>query len=188
MSTYKSNIQKLDTPWRRAALPPEETLLALGLTADGDMADIGCGIGYFSIPAARIVGPDHKVYAIDPSAEMIAESIKRGMDAGVGNIQFVHSAPLDFKLADESVTYALLANVFHEIPEKGPFLELVWKILKPAGKLILIEWNHEFKEYGPPENHRITESETDRWIEDAGFHIVTKKQIGSQFFGRLYQK
>ena len=188
MSTYKTNIQKLDSPWRRKALPPTETLLALGLTPDGDLADLGCGIGYFSIPAAKLLGRDHMVYAIDPSPDMIAETGKRAKEAGIDNIQCILSDPLDFKLADNSVEFALIANVFHEIPEKEPFLREVWRILKPAGKLILIEWNEEIQEYGPPADHRISEEETDRWLEAAGFTIKQKKPIGNQFYGRLYQK
>jgi ubiquinone/menaquinone biosynthesis C-methylase UbiE len=188
MSTYKSNIQKLDSPWRRTALPPEETLRSLGLTENGNLADIGCGIGYFSIPAAAIIGYGHLVYAIDPSEEMIEEATKRANAAGLDNIRFIQSDPLDFKLPESSVEFALLANVFHEIPEKDLFLAQVWNLLKPDGKLILIEWNPEVKEYGPPLAHRITEKETDRLMEVAGFHVLMKKPISGLFFGRLYQK
>lgn len=188
MSSYKTNIQKLDNPWRRSVLPPEDTLLDLGLTGDGDLADIGCGIGYFTIPAAKIVGQDHLVYAIDPSQVMIEETENRAKTAGIDNIRYILSEPLDFKLAENAVEFALLANVFHEIEDKESFLHQVRHILKPEGKLILIEWNSEIKEYGPPADHRITEDETDNWMKDAGFTVLMKKQIGSQFFGRLYQK
>jgi len=188
MSTYKSNIQKLDSPWRRIALPPQETLIALGLNAEIDFADIGCGIGYFTIPAASIVKPPHVVYALDPSAEMIAEAQKRADEAGISHIKFVLSDPLDFRIPNSSVDFALLANVFHEIPEKELFIRLVKDILRPSGKLALVEWNHQIMDVGPPENHRISEEETDRWMCEGGFEVMNKLNIGEMFYGRVYLK
>lgn len=188
MSTYKSNIQKLDSPWRRIALPPEETLLALGLTQDVDFADIGCGIGYFTIPAAKIVSPIHKIYAIDPAADMIAEARKRAREAGICNIEFVQSDPMDFKIPNESVDFALLANVLHEIQGKETFARQIWDVLRPGGKLAMIEWNSQIMEMGPPENHRISQQETDRYMLEAGFNLFDALDLGNMFFGRVYIK
>lgn len=53
---------KLDNPRRREILPPEETLSSFGLPPGAIMADIGCGIGYFTFPAARLLGPEGKVF------------------------------------------------------------------------------------------------------------------------------
>lgn len=188
MSSYKSNIQKLDTPWRRTALPPQETLISLGLTPDTDFADIGCGIGYFTIPAAAMIQPQRLVYAIDPSAEMLAETARRAEEAEIHNIQLILSNPLDFKIPPASVDFALLANVLHEIPEKDRFVAQIFKILKPGGTLALIEWNHHMMDMGPPENHRISEIETDRLMHDGGFEILKKLSFGEMFFGRVYLK
>jgi len=188
MSTYKSNIQKLDSPWRRIALPPKETLISLGLAPDMDFADIGCGIGYFTIPAATIIQATHSIYAIDPSSEMLAEASKRAKEAGARQIEFVLSDPLDFKIPTASVDFALLANVFHEISDKEPFVRLVKDILKPGGKMALIEWNQQIMDMGPPANHRITEEESDRWLQEAGFEVINKLNLGEMFYGRVYLK
>jgi len=188
MTTYKSNIQKLDSPWRRIALPPKETLQRLGLTDDVDFADIGCGIGYFTIPAAAMIQTGHKIYAIDPAADMIAEAHKRAVDAGIDRIQFVQSEPQDFKIPLESIDFALLANVFHEISEKELFVRQIWEILRPGGKLALIEWNNQIMDMGPPENHRISEEDTDRYMLDGGFERASTLDLGEMFFGKVYIK
>ncbi len=188
MESYKSNIQKLDSPWRRIALPPSETLISLGLTAGVDFADIGCGIGYFTIPAALIIGPLNVVYAVDPSIEMIEEASKRADEAGLHHITFVHSEPMDFKIPKSSIDFALVANVFHEISEKENFVNQLWSILKPGGKVALIEWNSQIKEMGPPENHRISEDRTDQWMLSGGFAIKSTINIGEMFYGKVYIK
>ena len=55
------NKHKLDNEKRRELLPPDETLIKLGLHEGDIMADIGCGIGYFTIPASKIAG-DSGIY------------------------------------------------------------------------------------------------------------------------------
>lgn len=71
------NKGKLDNPERRKLLPPEEVLLELGLKKGQNMADIGCGIGYFTIPAGEIVGREAKVYGVDILEEMLRELDQR---------------------------------------------------------------------------------------------------------------
>lgn len=188
MATYKENIQKLDSPWRRIALPPKETLISLGLTPDMDFADIGCGIGYFTVPAAFIIDPSHPVYAIDPSTEMLNEARRRAEEAGLEHINFVHSEPYDFKIPKAAVDFALLANVFHEISEKDPFIGQIRDALKTGGKLALIEWNNQIMDVGPPAGHRISEDETDRLMQEGGFEIKQKLSLGEMFYGRVYLK
>ena len=68
---------KLDNPERRKILPPPITLEKLYLQKGDIVADVGCGIGYFNIPAAVIVGEMGKVYAIDISEEMLREVQER---------------------------------------------------------------------------------------------------------------
>ena len=67
------NKHKLDNETRRKMLPPEQTLLSLGLKEGDIMADIGCGIGYFAVPASKIVGKSGKVFAMDILPEMLEE-------------------------------------------------------------------------------------------------------------------
>ena len=56
---------QLTAPEREEKLHPKALLQSFGLQAGNFMADIGCGPGFFTIPAAEIVGPNGKVYAAD---------------------------------------------------------------------------------------------------------------------------
>ena len=72
--THKFNIDnkhKLDSPKWRELLPPSETLKKLELYDGAIAADIGCGIGYFTLPAAELVGSQGRVYALDVSEEIL---------------------------------------------------------------------------------------------------------------------
>lgn len=81
--THKFDVQnkcKLDNPKRREMLPIEKVLAEIGLKEDDILADIGCGIGYFSIPAAQLIGSKGKVYALDVKYEMIEDVGKRAKE------------------------------------------------------------------------------------------------------------
>lgn len=72
-----NNKNKLDNPRRREMLPVNKILDEIGLKAEDNLADIGCGIGYFSFPAADVIGSNGLVYALDVKEEMIEELDKR---------------------------------------------------------------------------------------------------------------
>ena len=66
-----NNMHKLDNPRRREVLPPDEILRKLNINKGDIFADIGCGIGYFSLPAAKLVGETGVVYALDIYSDML---------------------------------------------------------------------------------------------------------------------
>ena len=60
-----------DDPERRQWQDPEKILPSLGVAPGMVFIDVGCGDGYFALPAARRVGPQGKVYAVDSDAGAI---------------------------------------------------------------------------------------------------------------------
>lgn len=65
------NRSKLDNAERRSILPSEKTIASFNLSEGDIMADIGCGIGYFTIPTSKIVGESGRIFAMDISPEML---------------------------------------------------------------------------------------------------------------------
>ena len=94
------NKHKLDNEKRRDLLPPEQTLIRLGLHEGDIMADIGCGIGYFSIPASKIVGDSGKIFALDILPEMLQDVEMKIKDNDTLNIEIILTEENDLKLED----------------------------------------------------------------------------------------
>lgn len=178
-----SNRCKLDNEKRRQVMPPYKTLENLGLTGGVDVADIGCGIGYFTISAAEIAGPTSKIYALDISAEMLDEAEKRAFEAGISNIRSIMADEYDLKLEDQSVGFAILSNVLHEIEDKKRYINEINRILKSGGKLAIIEWEKVKGESGPPLEHRISSEEAVKLLAENGFGNIVKLSIGKDFYG-----
>jgi len=179
--------KKLDDEWRRENLPPVETLKKLGLKTTDSVADIGCGIGYFTIPAAQMIG-DNSAYALDTSPEMLAEVELRSKAAGIKNIETVKTEELDLMIPDESVSFGLMVNVIHEIVDKIQFLEEISRIIKPGGKLAVIDWEKQAMEMGPPIDHRISSDEVKTLLKEIGFECQETMNFAKTFYGLVFVK
>jgi ubiquinone/menaquinone biosynthesis C-methylase UbiE len=174
---------KLDNPERRKILPPEITLEKLQLQTGDIVADVGCGIGYFSIPAAVIVGEMGKVYAMDISDEMLREVQERAREKNVANIEMIKTFENSLIVADESITYVFICNVLHETENISSFLEEVKRILVGEGKVAIIDWMKKESHIGPPMDHRIAEEELLGMLNNMEFRVIEKIDIGNEFYG-----
>jgi len=174
---------KLDDQWRRENVPPTPTLEKLGLVSEDTMADLGCGIGYFTIPATEIVKATNKVYALDTSPEMLTEVEKRAITAGVSNVVLVKTEEYSLMLSDESVSFVLMVNVLHEIDDKERFLREVHRILKPAGRVAVVDWEKKQTEVGPPIDHRISIDEVKTLYAITGHELIKEMNLADVFYG-----
>lgn len=67
------------------------------------------------------------------------------------------------------VDTGMLSTVLHEVKDPVSFLMEIHRILKPDGKLAVVEWNKEEMESGPPKAHRIAENELGELLKESGF-------------------
>lgn len=177
------NKSKLDSPKRRQMLPPDIVLERLGLKEDDHMADIGCGIGYFTFPASEIIDPKNYIYAIDISQEMLEEVKKESKEKNIKNIRTIKSTENDLKLEDENVSFALMVNVFHELDEKSSMVKEIYRILKTDGRIAIVDFEKKQTQSGPPVEHRISKDETMKFLEDAGFEFEKQEEFADTFYG-----
>ncbi|HOC77974.1 MAG TPA: methyltransferase domain-containing protein [Methanofastidiosum sp.] len=182
------DMQKLDSPERRKILPPEETLIKIGLNKNQIFIDIGCGIGYFSIPASKIVGHEGKVFALDTSKEMIEELRIRILKNKITNIDTIISDPYHFHIDSNTGTFSFMANVLHEVEDKISFLKETNRILKKDGTLCIIEWQKKLTERGPPLEERISESEIKELMDKTNFKMINSHSLGENFIYYISKK
>lgn len=182
-----NNRNKLESEERIRLLAPPKTLKALGYRQGTAAADIGCGIGVFTIPMAEM-GGGAKIYAADVSEEMLAEVKRRADEAGLSNILPVKSEEYDFRIGDEAVDFVLVCTVLHEIDDKTRFLKEAARICRKDGKIAIIEFNESYTAYGPPLTHRVTRLQVNEWLRDAGFRHATGTDISEAFYAAVAWK
>jgi len=177
-----ANKSKLDNEWRRTVMPPILTLEKLGLLSEDVVADVGCGIGYFTIPAADLISPTNKVFALDTSEEMLSEVERKISINEISNIVLVNSSEYDFKLPDESVSFVLMINILHEVDNKEMFLKEAVRILKPAGRIAVIDWEKRDTGMGPSVDHRVEKIKAKEMIVKSGMEVVKDFPIADIFY------
>lgn len=163
-----ANIEVLLGSDRLKELNPTQFLIENGLKKGMRFADIGCGPGFFSIPAAEIVGERGIIYAVDTQDEMLKELLKRKPPK---NVKTIKSNENNIPIERGSVDFALLAFVLHEAEDRHAFLGEVKRLLKTEGSLLLLEWEKKIEDEGPPFEERIAKNDTKIVIEKAGFKI-----------------
>jgi len=126
----------LDNPIRRWLQPPSELVEKLGINRGDVVMDFGCGPGFYTIELAKKA---KKVMAVDLSPEMLKKAQNKAVKAGVKNIEFLQSDGKKLKVDDSSVDLILLVTVYHEVGESQTVLAEFRRVLKPAGKLVIVE-------------------------------------------------
>lgn len=119
---------------RSVFINPARILRKIGLQKGQTMLDYGCGVGVFSIPAAKIVGDNSVVHALDINPLCIKAVEKKIGKRGITNVKTILSGR-DTGLSDESVDIVLVYDVLQMITDRGSLMEELHRVLKPDGHL-----------------------------------------------------
>jgi len=117
--------------------------------AGDTVLDFGCGPGYFTCTMAEMVGEEGKVIAVDLQEEMLEMLRKRAGERGLLSGIETHKAEtntMNLRAAGE-LDFALAFYVIHEVPDKERLFREIHELLKPGGKLLLIEPKFHVKKY-----------------------------------------
>jgi ubiquinone/menaquinone biosynthesis C-methylase UbiE len=128
----------LASPIRRWLQDPEK-ILSPYVNEGMTVLDIGPGMGFFTIPAALMVGDSGKVIAVDVQEKMLEVLGKRAAKAGLGDRIVIRLCEPNSLGVSEPIDLCLAFNVVHEVPDAGALFSQIRGILKPAGKLLLSE-------------------------------------------------
>jgi len=163
---------------RRKWQNPEDILSEIGLLPGMTFADIGCGQGFFTIPAAKIVGDSGKVYASDISETNIQKLMVKVASEKLKNVILETGKAEDLILCDACIDIVFLGIVLHDFENPSKVLANAHLMLKPFGKLIDLDWSKEPSEIGPPLRIRFSEEKAIQLIESSGFHVQLTKKSG----------
>lgn len=161
---------------------PKLNLESIGLRAGMVFMDIGCGDGFFTIPAAQIVGEQGKVYAVDVDALAI-DRLKRGAtEKGLKNMTAKVDAAEETVFCDACADIVFYSIVLHDFRDPAKVLQNAKQMLKPTGTLVNLDWKKKLMPIGPPMRIRFSEEQASNLIKQAGFSIGSVKNLGHNFY------
>lgn len=150
-------------------LDVDSILNAFGIgAATGEVAELGCGYGTFTVPVARRTGAP--VHAFDIEPDMIEATVRRAKAAGIENVTTVcrDVCAGGFGLADASCGACLLFNILHgEHPVD--LLREAARVVRPGGMIAVIHWRSDVvTPRGPGLDIRPRPEQVIRWVEEVG--------------------
>lgn len=163
---YRGELSIFEDPKRDEKLQPERIMDVLGVREGSEVADIGAGSGWFSVRAARRVGNDGVVYAVEINQRYIDYINKRANKEGFPNIRTILGEKNDALLPEKSIDAALLLKVYHELSEPVRYLANLRKYLRDDARVGIIDRTGSGGDHGIDRNAVVKE------VERAGFVLV----------------
>lgn len=148
---------------------PDKALDEIGIEPGMVIADIGAGVGYFTLKMAERTGETGKVYGVDIQPGMLEMLEERAAEAGLTNIETVLSDQGDPKLPANSLDLIFLCDVYHEFRYPQEMARAMHQALKPDGRLVLLEYRGEDPDIPIYPEHKMTVEQVRAELEPEGF-------------------
>jgi ubiquinone/menaquinone biosynthesis C-methylase UbiE len=135
--------------------------------------DIGCAMGFFSLPLAEMVGCNGRVICVDIQEKMIRSLEKRAQKAGLSDrieTRLCKNNSLGLDDFKEEIDFALASAVVHEVSDASGFFSEIHKTIKPTGIFLVVE----------PKGH-VSKKDFETTVsiaEQNGFEVIDSPQIG----------
>ena len=154
-----------------------------------NLIDLGCGTGYFTLPASHII-ENGVIFAIDLQTEMLEALHKKLKELSIKNIHIIRSELHNLPMKGESLDIALLINTLHELSDRQSILKEICRILKDNGKISVVDWKKADIEekIGPPLQERISIIQAQRIFENQYFKLIKRFSAGQHHYGLLFTK
>ncbi len=117
----------------------EEILNSLDIKAGMTVADLGAGLGYYTIRLARRVGPTGSVLAEDVTPSYLSKLQRHIAQEHLGNVTLVLGEPHDPRLPPHSVDLVLMGHMYHEVTQPFGLLYNLLPALRPGARVAVIE-------------------------------------------------
>lgn len=148
-------------PLRNKFWSPAKMLDRFSISPGMQVLELGPGGGFFTIEAAKRVGPKGRLYALDIQPQMIEKVKKRAAENGLTNVELQVGDATDLPYNDESFDLVFMSSVLGEIPNQDAALEELYRVIRPSGILSVTE--------AFPDGHYILKSNLIKHCSAQGF-------------------
>ena len=172
-------------------LDPNEIIAQLDIQSNNVVADFGCGPGYFSLPFAKAVGEDGKVYALDVLPQVLETVASKAKNSGINNIVTSRvnvEKEKGSKLENECVDWVIMKDMLFQNKNKAIIITEAYRILRPGGRVIVTEWNQKNFSIGPEQKIRIPVDELKKIFTDQKFSVEKDIEAGDFHYAFIVVK
>lgn len=184
-----------DPGWWEALWPePAKVLADIGLRPLMVVIDLCSGDGWFTLQIARIA---REVIAIDIDGNLLETAHVRLKESGFTNCSFIEADAYELaSLVSAPVDFVFLANAFHGVPDKSRLAQAIHAVLRPAGRLAIVNWHAQPREQtpvlgqprGPATELRMAPEAVVAVVEPTGLTTAQIVEIPPYHYGAIFEK
>lgn len=155
------------------------------------VADLGAGSGFFARAAARLVGEQGLVWAVDLNRELLPRIQNLALGEGLRNVE-VMCGDLEKEqgthLPEGSIDFVILTNVLFAIDNKYTLLQEVRRILRPGGRVLVADWSGTHGGLGPQATAVVERAAARDMCAAAGLSHERDVPAGAYHWGFIVRK
>ncbi len=178
---HQDNKFAYDSSERREQIMPEPILRKIGLKPGMTFLDIGCNQGFFSIPAARIVGQQGRVIGFDPDAPAVEQLKQNAKKEGLNNLD-AHVGSAETIALNTQVDVAFCAFLLHHFPDPVKALNNIKILLKASGIMVIVDLIKADRDFGPPKESLPSDQEVLKMIEESGLKVLSNEKLDKDHY------
>lgn len=155
------------------------------------MVDLGAGSGFYSLAAARIVGHEGRVFAVDVQKDLLDRLYQSAQGEGLHHLEVIWGDIEHYggsKLREGSADVVLVCNTLFQVEDKKKTLEEAMRLLRPGGRLVAVDWTGSHFGMGPEESLIITQEEAQSLLSEVGFKEDSAFDAGPHHWGLIVRK
>ncbi|AKB61278.1 hypothetical protein MSMAP_1293 [Methanosarcina mazei SarPi] len=164
---------------------PDLIFSELKLKAGDYFLDMGCGPGDYSIWASKIVGNSGMVYALEKWQDLIDDLTEKvDLKEFTNIVGIVSDITKPLSIEESCIDVYFISTVLHSLDlakDSNMIFNEVHRVLKPDGRLAIIECKKEEMSFGPPLHMRLSPEELENIITKYGFEKIDLTDLGYNY-------
>ncbi|OGC87813.1 hypothetical protein A3D70_00750 [Candidatus Adlerbacteria bacterium RIFCSPHIGHO2_02_FULL_54_18] len=172
-------------------LNPGRTLIAAKVAEGMRVADFGCGSGFFTRAAARLVGQSGLVWAVDAHQDILSRVKNLSLQEGLTNVEVVHGdveRKGGSRLPEENFDLVIITNLLFGAEHKDMLAREAGRVLHKGGRVLVVDWRDSFGGLGPHKDHVVSSDHARTLFELHGFVWESEVPAGEFHWGFLARK
>jgi ubiquinone/menaquinone biosynthesis C-methylase UbiE len=170
---------------------PQKNIEQCSIQVGMEIADIGAGSGFYTIAAAKSLMATGRVYAVDAQKDLLTKIKNSAVSQGLYNVEVIWGdieKPSGTHLREASIDLVLLSNILFQVENKSGLLSEVKRILKPGGRVLVVDWTDSFGGLGPEPKKVVLKNTVQEMFEKNGYHLDREISAGSHHYGIIFKK
>ncbi len=144
------------------------------------VADLGSGAGHYTLPLARALGREGKVFAVDLLGDVLIRLKNLGLDAGLDNIEILEGnveAERGTGIVDGILDGTILASTLSQVRDRSAVLREAFRITRAGGKVCIVDWKD-----------KVSPDEVKNIATTLGLTFVREFAAGEGHYGLIFKK